>query len=51
MANIAFATAGASAILSGILYIRARQNGTEESAALVPVLSHDQVGLAAWLRF
>ena len=51
VANICFAGAGASAIVSGILFFRARRHRADESAALAPMIGPDQVGVSASLRF
>jgi tetratricopeptide (TPR) repeat protein len=50
--NIAFAAAGACAIVSGVLYWRQRgADKREREAALVPVLGPDSAGVAAHLEF
>jgi tetratricopeptide (TPR) repeat protein len=50
--NIAFAAAGACAIVSGVLYWRQRGGDKRErEAALVPVLGPDSAGVAAHLEF
>jgi len=51
IANICFGAAGAAAIASTVLFIRSRGDSTEERAAVAPLLGHDQLGVAAWLRF
>jgi tetratricopeptide (TPR) repeat protein len=52
IANICFATAGASAIASAILFIRDRKDGPEqERTVLTPLVGPDQVGVSAALHF
>jgi tetratricopeptide (TPR) repeat protein len=52
IANICFATAGASAIASAILFIRDRRDGPEqERTELTPLVGPDQVGVSAALHF
>lgn len=51
IANICFATAGASAIASAILFIRDRKDSSEERTVLTPLVGPDQLGVSAALRF
>jgi len=55
-ANLCFAAAGATAVVSAILYIRDRRRTRESAAvsapaAVTPLVGRDQIGLAASLRF
>jgi hypothetical protein len=51
IANICFGAAGASAVVSAILFVRSRRHRSAETTAVAPLVGRDQIGVAATLRF